>query len=707
MKTQTQTEGASPRLTVGDMLAENSRRRAAAAVDPISGEGLPGCRVSVTVEGLEPATQRIPAAMAADAFVGALVKAGSVDKFIKSLDLKPTDEERRHIVDKWDRTRIAHDFHYWAARYVRIKSKEGDIIPFRLNAPQRRLVEAFEGMRLRAVPIRLVLLKARQWGGSTATQLYMAWIQLVHRTGWNSLIIGHQSAATAEVNGMFELMMEHYPIELLVDLDCQVPPKAVKMSNLHGTTSTRVVPLRNARIKLGTAERPQSVRGGDSSMVHCTEVAFWKKTEGRTPTQMMKAATSGVLYRPLTMIVYESSANGVGNFFHSEYEAAKAGLSQFESLFVAWYEIEQYSLEFNEANMPRSESKGAPRFATARELARWMLVNRYDGSAMSERTVPGRYIWRLWERGATLEAINWYIAERTKYVDHADMASEFPSDDIEAFAHSGSRVFSLERLEQMRENCAAPAFTGDLVADAPSGPAAIKGLRFEPFDCGKLHIWEMPAKHDPDSLTPPMADRYVTTVDIGGRSPQSDWSVIHVLDRAPLAEGLPVATVAQWRGHVDMDLLAWKAAQIAAFYGNSLLVIESNTVETTESDRWVDGDQSPYLFIMLDRVYPNIYYRANGRPGFHTNIVTKPMVISTLVQAVRDGLLVERSQECIDEFCCYERRPDGSFGAIAGKHDDMLMTRAIGLHIAVNELTPPSAARRPASCVRGNFFDNH
>lgn len=683
--------------TVESILAENRRRNASDRFDPLSGYHAGGKRRKISVDGLEPAVQYIPRQMLGEPLVKLLVQEGSVDSYLRHLGTAPTDTTRRETIMQWNRLRITHDFPFWAAWLVRIKSKTGDITPFILNAPQRRLIEAFERQRCSGRPIRLVLLKARQWGGSTATQLYMSWIQLVHRRGWNSLIVGHQSASAAEVNNMFELMLENYPAELMYAPGETVVARDTRLTNLHGTTSTRVLAARNAKIKLGTAERPNSVRGGDSSMVHCTEVAFWKRTEGRTPVQMMKAATSGVLYRPLTMIVYESSANGVGNFFHSEYEAAKNGMSQFAALFVPWFEIEQYRLPFTPGNVPPAAMSGlVPRFATARELAAWMLGNRMVSDPLSERTVDGEYIWRMWEQGATLEAINWYLSERTKYIDQADMASEFPGNDIEAFAHSGARVFSLDRLEMLRRECRAPSATGDIEGRSVSGAQALEDLRFESSAGGRLRIWAYPAHSDSPAT---IRDRYVVTVDIGGRSPKADWSVIWVADRAPLLCGQPVETVAQWRGHTDMDLLAWKAAQIARFYNNALLVIESNTLETSEADRFVDGDQAPYILRLIRDVYPNLYARANGKLGFHTNVATKPMVISTLVQTVRDGMLLEREAACIDEFACYERRSDGSFGAILGHHDDMLMTRAIGMYVASVELpvTPPIGLRRSSN----------
>lgn len=82
------------------------------------------------------------------------------------------------------------------------------------------------------------------------------------------------------------------------------------------------------------------------------------------------------------------------------------------------------------------------------------------------------------------------------------------------------------------------------------------------------------------------------------------------------------------------------------------------------------------------------------RYGFHTNVATKPMIISTLVKVVREGLYVERDERCVDEYLNYEKKPNGSFGAKAGEHDDLLMTRAIGLHICFYEMELPQVVER-------------
>lgn len=560
-------------------------------------------------------------------------------------------------------------------------------------------METFEASRVAGEPIRVIMLKARQWGGSTTTQLYMAWLQFVHRRGLNSLIIAHQGSASDEIKDMFDRMIASYPSEMLHEAGEAWTENEAKMVGVGKSGSIHRVPQRNCKIKIGTAERPDSCRGGDYNLVHLSEVGLWKKTDGKSPEDIVRSACSGVLYRPLTMIVYESTANGTGNFFHSEYQAAAYPApdgrvrSQFRPLFIPWYEIEQYSLPFR----------------TAEELtcfARALWEGRKGEAAMSAREESGRYLWWLWEKGATLEAINWYVHERAGKNSHAVMASEYPSDDVEAFVHSGTMVFDRYRVKELEGACTEARYTGEVEGDADEGRASLRNLRFRADGQGRLRIWAMP-EIDPETA---VTDRYLTVVDIGGRSDKADWSVIAVIDRLDMLEGGRQAIVAQWRGHCDIDRLAWRAAQIAAWYDGSLLVIESNTLETHDRERQVEGgDQSQYVLNQIGDVYPNLYARRHsedeirqGLPrkyGFHTNTATKPMVITTLVRAVRDHLWTERDREALDELLTYERKPNGSYGAIAGRHDDLLMTRAIGLHISLHEMELPRIVSRPG--IRG------
>ncbi len=633
-------------MEVIDILEENFRRqeKIGERFDPVSGEGSVGRRF----ESRRPED-------AAKVWLPESMKGITLTK------------------ENYEEERCRHDFAYWAAKYVYVKRKGGgDDVLFVLNRPQRKFVEKLEEMRLASKPIRLILLKARQWGGSTCSQLYMAWLQLIHQRGLNSLIIAHQGVGSDEIKDMFDRMLDSYPAELLYIDEDETPAKRdiKKMEAVGRSRAIFRVGSRNCKIKIGTAERPDSCRGGDYNLVHCSEVGIWRKTDGKSPEDILRSACSGVLLTPMTMIVYESTANGTGNFFHREYEAAKRGISQFEPLFISWFDIDQYSLPF---------ASDQDKMIFAERL----LKGRYSNVAASGREQPGEYLWWLWEKGATLEAIHWYMAERSKYSEHGLMAAEYPSDDVEAFVHSGSRVFDKYKVEALRPECEDAKNIGEI---GENGYMALAS--------GGWRIWKQPSG---DFLN--VDSRYVAVVDVGGRSAKADWSVIVVFDRMPLANGERPEVVAQWRGHEDFDLLTERAAHAARYYNDALLVIESNTLETHDRDRDTDGDQSSFILNRLRDSYPNLYARQRSeeavvrglpaRYGFHTNIATKPMIIATLVKVIREGLYIERDQDCLDEYLNYERRQNGSYGAIAGCHDDLLMTRAIGLHIIFHELEMP------------------
>lgn len=676
---------------VVSILKENNKRNADVYqwFDPISGIGSIGKRTEVHIDDFPLETQYLPVEMLNLPLVKLLMKCGSIKHFLTiELAVEYSEEDRLKVIEQFVRLRCRYDFAFWAAMYVYIKNKGGgDDVLFRLTRPQRKFVERLEALRKANKPIRIVLLKARQWGGSTTSQLYMAWLQLIHKVGLNSLIIAHQGAGSDEIKDMFDRMIKAYPISMLYKLGEAYNENESKLVGVGHSGSIHRVPQRNCKIKIGTAERPDSCRGGDYNLVHLSEVGLWKTTDGKKPEDIVRSACSGILLKPYTMIVYESTANGTGNFFQREYDAAKRGTSQFEAMFVSWFDIEQYSLPFD-----NDDEKA--------DFAIWLWKNKNNATPSSARAESGRYLWWLWQKGATLEAINWYVQERAKYNEHAPMASEYPSDDVEAFVHSGERVFDKYKVDTFRASCKPPKLIGDVYADEDEGKNALKNLRFTEDAQGLLWVWDLPEIDDKEIVT----NRYVTIVDIGGRSKKADWSVILVIDRLFMMDGGRPQVVAQWYGHIDMDILAWKAAQIAAFYDNSLLVIESNTLETHDKERSVDGDLSHFILNQIKDVYPNLYARKQtedeireGIPrkyGFHTNVATKPMIISTLIKVVREHLYIERDERCLDEYVVYEKKQNGAFGAIIGKHDDLLMTRAIGLHICFYEMPIPTIVLR-------------
>lgn len=601
-----------------DILLENSRRNAALKVDydPLTGLGAFGDRV----ETLSP------------------------DGTIEHIPVSMLDDPRFAVVQgsglAWRRLRICHDFEYWAALCVTIRDKlTGRDVKLRLNRPQRRVLSVLEGQRLAGEPLRLIMLKARQWGGSTLVLMYMAWIQCCLRRNWHSLICAHVKDTSATIRAMYVKMLDAYPPELWEE------DAAPVFRPFERSINTRVIPGRDCRVTLASSERQDAVRGTDFAMAHLSEVAFWCDSAQRSPESFIQAVCGGIARVECSMIVLESTANGVGNYFHSEWMRSKRGESDKIALFVPWYEIDIYASPVTDA------------------AALWESMDAYERS--------------LWERGCTLEQIQWYHDKRREYASAAQMAAEFPSDDVEAFTSTSRSVFALDAVERLREGCCDPVVVGDLVTSVPSGYGSLDIKEFCHDPLGRLKVWRFPEKSGRGYC------RYVCAVDIGGRSEKSDFSVIAVLDTLT-PDGRP-EVVAQWRGHLDHDLLTWKAAAIAQWYDEALLVIESNTLETE------DGDNSLFALTELNLVYRNLYYRVardrltlapETRMGFHTNRSTKAMVITRLIGAVRDCAYIERDTLACDELALYECDSSGRYAARPGHHDDILMTRAIALHVA-------------------------
>lgn len=367
------------------------------------------------------------------------------------------------------------------------------------------------------------------------------------------------------------------------------------------------------------------------------------------------------------MIVLESTANGVGNYFHQEWLRSKSKMSDKAAVFVPWYEIEIYRMEVADVSLLIAE------------------MDNYEK-------------W-LWEScGCTLEMINWYHHKRKEYPTQSLMAAEFPSTDIEAFTSTSSKVFATEIIDRMRHGNVNPMQRGDMVA---RGAKTLEGVDFVINDTGPMELWKRPVPSR-------FRNRYVVVVDVGGRSDNSDWSVIAVFDRNldtgdDNRQSRP-EVVAQWRGHLDHDELAWKAAQIAFYYNKALLVFESNTLEC-------EGDVGNLIFQQIKAVYPNLYHRKGNdgqkgepKPGFQTNKKTKQSAIYNLIAYARDGSYIERDKKAVDEMAFYELKSNGKgYGARKGKHDDILMTRAIGLML-IEEMRVNEGRSR---AINPNYFVNN
>ena len=647
--------------SIADITSENVERnkRLHSKRDPLSGLHCDTVeRQEVSIKGLfGPKKLYLPLEMFEKSeLLKELAECRTVVKYLKKKKKKPTEENITLVNLLFAEERRNYDVEYYFYTSTPINPKEGgNPIRFVLNRGQAKLVREYERQRLLNIPIRVILDKARQWGGSTSTQLYFSWIQLCHKIGFNSVICTHLLDAAKNIRAMYDLVIKDYPSI----------NEEVTLEGFQGAQSIKIIKARNCRITVGTAESPDSVRSQNVSLAHFSEVAFFPTTTKMTPEKLIGSVSGSITRAPYTMIVYESTAKGIGNYFHRKFVEAIEGKGSFVAVFVAWYEIGNGYYE-----------ERCDDYTT--------FVKSWDD-----------YEWELWQMGASIEQIKWYRAKLSEMPDRQSMFEEYPSTWQESFQSSGRPVFQASLVERLREGCYDPMFVGDIYgmrtsAEARLNPSLYKEVLMDlhtiPHEKGPLKVWTLP----PESNE--YTNRYVVSVDTGGAYKTSDYTSIRVFDRLPMAFGGGPEIVAHWWGHADHHTITWQAARIAKWYHNALLVFESNTAEMEKN---AEGAPSEFIYDTLAGVYPNLYSRTpadkivQGAPakwGFQTNRLTKTMIKDTYIEILAMGEegeigYVERDEICVDEARTFEYKDNGSFGAIDGCHDDVIMSTMIGIYI--------------------------
>lgn len=307
------------------------------------------------------------------------------------------------------------DFLLWCRECVKITDKEtGQRIAFEPNGPQRRLASELERQRRKGVPIRVILLKARQWGGSTLIQSYMAWMQLIRRTGWNSIVCAHVKDASSGIRGMYSGLLRDYPAKMKSG-----NPKDWLFSPYEKSAGVSRIAARDCLVAIASAQAPDALRGGNYFMAHLSEAAFWEDGDSDRASGVIRTVCGSIPRLPDTLIAIESTADGKGNFFHREWKRAEKGESAFVPVFVPWHEIEIYSRK----------------------------VSDEEWSALLPSLTD--YELGLVRDGISRDKIAWYHDKRKEYSTDAEMMAEFPGSPEESFATSGRQEFSPNELPEL------------------------------------------------------------------------------------------------------------------------------------------------------------------------------------------------------------------------------------------------------------------
>lgn len=622
--------------------------------NPVTGEGAGGGRRALCLK--EDETWHLPIQMFAAPLVQHAQEAGSLAAMAEEIGVS-YDQALAALKE----LRYDHDFEFWCATCIRIETKKEGHQPFILNAPQRRLAAEFERQRLAGRPIRVVLLKARQWGGSTCTQIYMMWMQQRHKRTWHSFVCAQDKSAAKRIRGMYSLAAASYPADV----------GTITLKPYEGSQSIRQCIERESILGVASVERPEAVRSYTYQMLHLSEVGLWKSRPTVNAESFAQALSGALVDAPSTFCVIESTAKGVGNFFHRMWqrgagddEALPEDAKNYVPVFVAWW------------NDP-SNRHGLP-------CAAEQYVQTLD-----------EYEWMLWELGASLEQIEWYRRRQGEpgMEDEWRRKSEFPSTADEAFQTTGHRVFPKPYVLRARKTCKDPKYVGNLYADATTGTASLDNIRFVEAERGYLYVWALPGEHELADAKMIYGRRYCAFADIGGTTEHADYSTVKVFDRLPLLLGGPVEVVAVWHGHLDQDLFAWEAARLAKWYEDALLAVEVNSLRHDHGDevRGFEGDHSYTILNSIRDCYRHLYARPSPQKdaerydrnlGFHMNSQTKNMIMNTLKGALRDRLYIELDAAACDEMDYYEQKENGKLGAVEGMHDDRVISTAGGVWLA-------------------------
>ena len=148
--------------------------------------------------------------------------------------------------------------------------------------------------------------------------------------GIKTFILTHEGQAT---KNLFEMTKRYY--EYLPQGLC---PKANRDSQKELKFETI-----DSGYAIGTAGAKGTGRSQTVQLLHGSEVAHWPNA-----AEHAQGLFQAVGDQNNTEIILESTANGIGNFFHQSWVSAEQGRSDFQAIFVPWYWQPEYTAYYNQ-----------------------------------------------------------------------------------------------------------------------------------------------------------------------------------------------------------------------------------------------------------------------------------------------------------------------------------------------------------------------
>lgn len=366
------------------------------------------------------------------------------------------------------RKRLLEDFDFYARNALKIRTKQGEIVNLSLNEAQRRLLDLINDQRRTTGRVRVIILKARQMGLSTAVGAWMYWWTSQHKAQ-KAIVVTHHSDST---KALFDMTKRYY----------DNTPEALKPSTKYSSRKELAFDKLDSGYMVATAGADSVGRSETLQLAHISELAFWPKSTAKDNLNGLLQAIPNV---DDTAVFIESTANGVSGEFYEMWQGAVEGTNDYIPIFLPWFIQDEYR-----ERVPT----GFKRTPDEEELATKFGLD--DEQLMFRRL-------KIAASGADL------------------FKQEYPSTPEEAFLTTGRPVFNTEKLLARVDETPDILYRMGLVQTG----ADFTDYHWEQTPRGELLIYR---EHDPGETYYIGADVADGTRNSG--SSKSDWSVAQILD---------------------------------------------------------------------------------------------------------------------------------------------------------------------------------
>lgn len=227
----------------------------------------------------------------------------------------------------------------------------------------------------------------------------------------------------------------------------------------------------------------------------------------------------------------------------------------------------------------------------------------------------------------------------------------------------GQTIFDAQKVSRRLQEIQAPIAQGEFVFSTWYNPQANEvviddsSIRWVEGS-GPIRIYHQPQQ----------GVAYVIGGDTAGEG--SDFSVAQVIDH------ITGAQVCTMRGQMDEDLFAKQVYCLGMYYNKALVSIEANF--SSYPIRELERLRYPRQFVR--QAEDSFTHRIRQSYGFQTSKSTRPVVISGLVEVVREHCEWINDKDTLNEMLTFVRNENGRPEAQEGAHDDCVMALAIAYY---------------------------